>query len=146
MEESGNNETPICNLVQDHLFSILFLLPINSILSFALTCKKFNTLASSDAFWESICRREWGSNCVDALKDSYFSANYGGEYMPWMKLYQRVSQLSSISCLRLTDPIADNLVPCPRASHSLNFVSNCLVLFGGGCEGGQFSEIPMSNF
>ncbi|CAO2840414.1 unnamed protein product [Amaranthus hypochondriacus] len=137
MEQSGNNETPICNLVQDHLFSILFLLPINSILSFALTCKKFNTLASSDAFWESICRREWGSNCVDALKDSYFSANYGGNYMPWMKLYQRVSQLSSVSCLRLTDPVADSLVPCPRASHSLNFVSNCLVLFGGGCEGGR---------
>ncbi|KMS97205.1 hypothetical protein BVRB_7g177570 [Beta vulgaris subsp. vulgaris] len=134
MEESGNNETPICNLIQDHLFSILLLLPINSILSFALTCKKFNSLASSDTLWESICRREWGPTCVDALKSSYFN---GGNYMPWMKLYHQVTQLGSVSCLKLIDPLSHNMLPCPRASHSLNFVSNCLVLFGGGCEGGR---------
>lgn len=29
------------------------------------------------------------------------------------------------------------MVPSPRASHSLNFVSGCLLLFGGGCEGGR---------
>lgn len=143
MEESGQSNNlyekiPIYNLIQDHLFSILLLLPINSILSFAQTCKKFKSLVSSDTLWESICRREWGPTCVDALKSSYFVANYGDvNYMPWMKLYKQVAQLGSVSCLKLSDPVADNLVPCPRASHSLNFVSNCLVLFGGGCEGGR---------
>ncbi|KAL2932854.1 hypothetical protein RDABS01_015973 [Bienertia sinuspersici] len=137
MEQSSNNETPICNLVQDHLLSILLLLPINSIISFALTCKKFNSIASSESLWESICTREWGPTCVDALKSTYLASNYGGNQLPWMKLYQQVAQLSSVSCLKLTSPVADDLIPCPRASHSLNYVSNCLVLFGGGCEGGR---------
>uniref|UniRef100_A0A803M9S7 Uncharacterized protein n=2 Tax=Chenopodium quinoa TaxID=63459 RepID=A0A803M9S7_CHEQI len=57
--------------------------------------------------------------------------------MPWMKLYKQVAQLGSVSCLKLSDPVTHSLSPCPRASHSLNFVSNCLVLFGGGCEGGR---------
>ncbi|KNA10429.1 hypothetical protein SOVF_144470 [Spinacia oleracea] len=143
MGESSNNHhnfdnSPISNLVQDHFFSILLLLPINSILSFAQTCKKFNSLASSDALWEPICRRDWGPTCVDSLKSSCFVANYGEvNYMPWMKVYKQVAQLGSVSCLKLSDPVVHTLVPCPRASHSLNFVSNCLVLFGGGCEGGR---------
>uniref|UniRef100_A0A7C9E8R1 F-box domain-containing protein n=1 Tax=Opuntia streptacantha TaxID=393608 RepID=A0A7C9E8R1_OPUST len=137
MEQSGddNNECPISHLTQDHLFSILLLLPIKSILSFALTCKKFNALVSSDTLWQSICRRDWGPSCVDALKSS-FCADNGGIHVPWMKLYKQVAQLGSVACLKLTDPVDDGPVPCPRASHSLNFVSNCLVLFGGGHEGG----------
>lgn len=45
--------------------------------------------------------------------------------------------MGSVSCLRLT-PVDDDMVaPTPRASHSLSFLSDCLVLFGGGCEGGR---------
>lgn len=138
MEQSGddNDECPISHLAQDHLFSILLLLPVNSILSFALTCKKFNSLASSDTLWQSICRRDWGPSCVDALKSSLCADN-GETHVHWRKLYKEVAQLGSVSCLKLTNPVADGLVPCPRASHSLNFMSNCLVLFGGGYEGGR---------
>lgn len=60
--------------------------------------------------------------------------------IPWLKIYQQVAQLGSVSCLKLSDPVVDELLPCPRASHSLNFVSNCLVLFGGGCEGGRHRD------
>ncbi|GAB4841876.1 hypothetical protein Ancab_011831 [Ancistrocladus abbreviatus] len=130
-----NNGSPITCLAQDHLFSILLLLPINSILSFASTCKKFQSFSSSDTLWESICRRDWGQSCVDAIKSSYAATR---QQLPsWMEFYQRVTQLDSVSCHKLFDPVGDELVPCPRASHSLNFVSNYLVLFGGGSEGGR---------
>lgn len=57
--------------------------------------------------------------------------------VPWMRLYRQVTQLESVSCRNISDPDGDLVLPNPRASHSLNFVSNCLVLFGGGCEGGR---------
>lgn len=57
--------------------------------------------------------------------------------VPWMRLYRQVTQLESLSCRNISDPDGDLVLPKPRASHSLNFVSNCLVLFGGGCEGGR---------
>lgn len=41
--------------------------------------------------------------------------------------------MDSVRCHRLSD--LD--FPSARASHSLNFVSDCLVLFGGGSEGGR---------
>ena len=53
-----------------------------------------------------------------------------------MRLYKQVRQLDSVSCHRLSDPDVGMVLPKARASHSLNFVSDCLVLFGGGCEGG----------
>lgn len=52
-----------------------------------------------------------------------------------MRLYKEVSLLDSLSCHRLSSK--DGIFPRPRASLSLNFVSGCLVLFGGGCEGGR---------
>ncbi|EEF43552.1 F-box/kelch-repeat protein At1g51550 [Ricinus communis] len=119
---------PMINIAQDHLFTILLLLPIDSILSFGMTCKRFTSLTSSDALWESICKRDWGPTSVDALKNQHF---------PWMRLYKQVSLLDTISCHKLSDPDTDSLLPSPRASHSLNFISDCLVLFGGGCEGGR---------
>ncbi|XP_059644754.1 F-box/kelch-repeat protein At1g51550 [Cornus florida] len=132
---SHSGSSPITHMTQDHLFSILLLLPIDSILSFSMTCKKFRTLSYSDTFWESICRRDWGNPSVDALKSSPHTKQL--LQFPWNKLYQQVYQLDSVSCHRLSDSDAEEVFPRPRASHSLNFVSGCLVLFGGGCEGGR---------
>jgi hypothetical protein len=138
---SCSNGSPITSITQDHLFTILLLLPIDSILSFAITCKRFRALASSDALWESICRRDWGPNTVDALNSS--NLHFQHHQLPWMRLYKQVSQLDSLSIHNLTYPDTELALPCPRASHSLNFVSDHLVLFGGGCEGGQcFSSYP----
>ncbi|KAA8541535.1 hypothetical protein F0562_022687 [Nyssa sinensis] len=140
MAESSSNTTnsgssPIFHIAQDHLFSILLLLPIDSVLSFAMTCRRFRTLAYSDTLWESICRRVWGHASVDALKSSADTTH--NHQLPWKKLYQQVYHLDSVSCYRLSNPDGDEVFPSPRASHSLNFVSGCLVLFGGGCEGGR---------
>lgn len=128
---SYNNGSPILNLAQDHLFTILLLLPTDSILSFAMTCKRFRSLTSSDTLWESICRRDWGPTAADALKSSSHH-----QLLTWMGLYKQVSQLDHVCCHKLSDPGGELVFPSPRASHSLNFVSDCLVLFGGGCEGG----------
>ena len=138
-EETSTSESPISNITQDHLFPIFLLLPVESILSLSLTCKRFRALTSSDSLWESICRRDWGSTCVDALKSSN---HYHNQLLPWMTLYKQVSQLKSLSCHKLADPDYGDLdFPSARASHSLNFVSDCLVLFGGGCEGGQLFSL-----
>ncbi|XP_077222397.1 F-box/kelch-repeat protein At1g51550-like isoform X2 [Tasmannia lanceolata] len=125
----------ITHIASDHILSILHLLPIDSILSFAMTCKKFKTLASSDILWESLCRRDWGNPSVDGLLISYPERK-----LSWKKLYQKVSQICSISCFRLSGK--DGIFPRPRASHSLNFISGCLVLFGGGCEGDKDWTLP----
>ncbi|KAM1274607.1 hypothetical protein ACFX1Q_025403 [Malus domestica] len=127
------NGSPISNIAQDHLLTILLLLPVDSILCFAMTCKKFRALAASDSLWESICRRDWGPKTVEALKAS----NFGHQQLPWMRLYKQVSRVDSVYCHKFSDPDGELGFPSPRASHSLNFVSGCLVLFGGGCEGGR---------
>ncbi|CAK7323747.1 unnamed protein product [Dovyalis caffra] len=132
---SSSALSPIVKLAQDHLFTILLLLPVDSLISFAMTCKRFRSLTSCDTLWESICRREWGSTSVDALKSSIKTSN--NQQLPWMRIYKQVSQLDSVSCHKLSDPDGELMLPTPRASHSLNFVSDCLVLFGGGSEGGQ---------
>lgn len=130
---SGSSIT-ISNIAQDHLFTILLFLPVDAILSLSMTCRRLRTLTCSDTVWESVCRRDWGSRCVDALKSSI--KNH--PQYPWMGLYKQVSLLDSVYCHRLCDPLSQLDFPTPRASHSLNFVSDCLVLFGGGCEGGLF--------
>ncbi|XP_031281306.1 F-box/kelch-repeat protein At1g51550 [Pistacia vera] len=127
---NNKNGSPLVNLAQDHLFSILLRLPIESILSFAMSCKRFRSLTSSDFLWESLCKRDWGESSVNAFKSSC-------PIVPWMWLYKQGSHLECVSCHKLSDPDVDLALPNPRASHSLNFVSNCLVLFGGGCEGGR---------
>ncbi|EPS74040.1 hypothetical protein M569_00714, partial [Genlisea aurea] len=125
----------ITNIPQDHIFSILLLLPTESILCFAMTCKKSRSLAYSDALWESICRRDWGQEPVDALRASSSNPRHL-QQLPWMKLYLQVRRLDSVFCRRLLSE-EDEILPNPRASHSLNLVSGFFVLFGGGCEGGQ---------
>ncbi|KAH8501897.1 hypothetical protein Peur_043750 [Populus x canadensis] len=131
----SSSASPIVKLADDHLFTIMLLLPVDSLISFAMTCKRFRSLTTSDTLWESICRREWGSTSVDAFKSSINTNN--NQQLPWMRLYKQVSQLDSFSCHKLPDPDSDLMLPTPRASHSLNFVSDCLVLFGGGREGGR---------
>ncbi|OAY54505.1 F-box/kelch-repeat protein At1g51550 [Manihot esculenta] len=129
---SLSSSSPITNMDTDHLFTILLRLPIDSVISFSMTCKRFRSLTSSDSLWESICRRDWGPTSVDALKSSV-----NNQHLPWMRLYKQVSQLDSICCHKLCNPDPESVLPSARASHSLNFVSDCLVLFGGGCEGGR---------
>ena len=131
---NDNTETssPIVNLAKDHIFTILLLLPVDSILSFSMTCKILRSLTSSDSLWKSICRREWGRTALDALEASYSNQ----QYLPWKKLFKQVYELDCVCCHKLSDPDGDLVVPNPRASHSLNFVSDCLVVYGGGCEGG----------
>lgn len=141
---NNGSTSPLANLAQDHLFSILLRLPVDSILSFAMTCKRFRSLASSDTLWESICRRDWGHKQVDAFKYSCNQYQMMMTTVPWMRLYRQVTQLESVSCRNISDADGDLVLPNPRASHSLNFVSNCLVLFGGGCEGGQFKKSVFS--
>ncbi|CAI9114568.1 OLC1v1015318C1 [Oldenlandia corymbosa var. corymbosa] len=119
----------ICRLPEDQLLSILLHLPVDSILCFGITCKKLRSLITqSDALWESICRRDWGASFVDVL------INTTNTNIQWKKLYQQVYRLDSVYC---HGSLLDKDVPSPRASHSLNFVSGFLVLFGGGCEGGR---------
>ncbi|KAL3632156.1 hypothetical protein CASFOL_025140 [Castilleja foliolosa] len=129
----GSSSSPVTRIPEDHLFSILLLLPIESILCFAATCKKSKSLAYSDSLWESICRRDWGQIPVDALKRDCNPL----QLFPWRRLYQQLYQLDSVYCHKLNSPDGDLILPTPRASHSLNLVSGCLVLFGGGCEGGR---------
>lgn len=125
MADALVSSSAIARLAQDQLFSILLLLPIQSILCFATTCKRLNHLAYSDALWESVYRRDWGHPPADAAQ------------LPWKNMYRQVYQLDTVNCHRLLLG-SDDEWPCPRprASHSLNFVSGYLVLFGGGCEGG----------
>ncbi|KAI4330045.1 hypothetical protein MLD38_028357 [Melastoma candidum] len=143
---SSSSSSPMSNLSHDHLLTFLLLLPADSILSFSSTCKKFRAFACSDALWESVCRREWGSPFVDAIKSSFSSSSSergdgggGRGRFSWLRAYEQVSRLDSIRCRSLWDYVGGEAtaVPSPRASHSLNFVSDCLVLFGGGCEGGR---------
>lgn len=73
---------------------------------------------------------------MDSLKSSSSSAR-AGLLLPWMRLFQRVYKLVSVHCHRISDLDEESSLPLPRASHSLHFVSDYLVLFGGGREGGE---------
>ncbi|MQL70249.1 hypothetical protein Taro_002567, partial [Colocasia esculenta] len=131
---SSHDRSDITQMNHEQIISILQLLPIESVLSFSMTCRKLRSLASSDSLWEAICRREWGKGPVDALL-----ASLERRGLSWKRLYQQVVQLSSLSCTRLYSK--DGIFPMPRASHTLNFVSDCLVLQGGGCDSGLRASI-----
>lgn len=129
-ETSSSSRSSITNIAHDHIFSILQFLPTDSILSFSMTCKRFKAIASSDILWEIICRRDLGNSSVEG-----FLASSTDRRFSWKKLYQQVFNLGSVSCLRLSSQ--DGIFPRPRASHSLNFISECLVVFGGGYDEGK---------
>ncbi|ERN12458.1 F-box/kelch-repeat protein At1g51550 [Amborella trichopoda] len=120
----------ISSINSDLLQSILQLLPLPSLLSFSMTCKSFNSIASSDSLWEQICIKDWGNHSFEALLSSSLSTMKPN----WKNLYKKVRQLSSLQIHRLNQ---DHVCPPPRASHTLNLISDSLVLFGGGCEGGR---------
>ncbi|KAL5974138.1 hypothetical protein ACLOJK_030801 [Asimina triloba] len=128
-----SNRASMAHLAHDHIITILHLLPMESIICFSMTCRRFKSIASSDVLWEGICRRDWGNSYVDGL----LAARDKG--LPWKNIYQQVYQLGFVSCIKLRGQ--DGIFPRPRASHSFNFISNCLVLFGGGCEGGWFHTL-----
>lgn len=137
--------SPITHLAEDHLLAILLLLPVDSVLSFAMTCRRFRALTYSDTLWESLFRRDWGPKSVDYVKSSNHHHLYNHHHqLPWMRLYKQVSQ-PDFSCHKLSEPDGELVLPNPRASHSLNFVSDCLVLYGGGCEGGLSVYLKISS-
>lgn len=145
-------------LDSEQMMNISELLPLQSLLALGMTCRRFRDICYSDRLWESICRREWGNLAVDAmfrcsasLSTSSSSSSssssstslsscegerrkFGG--WSWKRVYEQAQQMKCLSCMRLTPKGA---APHPRASHSLNFISDSLVLFGGGCEGGAIS-------
>ncbi|XP_074592017.1 LOW QUALITY PROTEIN: F-box/kelch-repeat protein At1g51550-like [Curcuma longa] len=128
---SSSSPPGLARIGSDHIISVLLLVPVESVLSFSMTCRRFRSLASSDSLWVPICRREWGG--VDALIASFSPQER--LRLSWKRLYAQVSRLSSLSCRRLSCKSGD--FPTPRASHSLAVVSDWLVLFGGGAEGGR---------
>jgi hypothetical protein len=121
-------------LDHDHITSVLLLLPFDSILPFAQTCKKFKSLALSESLWELVCRRDWGNGTIDSFLAT-LSEGERSEFS-YRKLYEKVFMVGSLSCRRLV--CKGGAYPKQRASHSLNLVSDWLVLFGGGCEGGRY--------
>ncbi|KAJ3693459.1 hypothetical protein LUZ60_008939 [Juncus effusus] len=121
------------HLDHDHIISILLLLPHDSILSFSLTCKKLKSLAFSDSLWELVCKRDWGHKAIEAFMATLSDKEREG--LRYRKLYQKICTVNSLSCKRLS--CKGVAFPKPRASHSLNLVSDWLILFGGGCEGGR---------
>lgn len=129
--------SPITNIPQDYIFTIILLLPIDAILSLSMTCKRFKALTSSETLWKSLCKRDLSSTCVDSLVKSCNTSNHHVHQFSWMKLYKKIYQMDSVCCHKLSYPHGDLNFPKARASHSLNFVSDCLVLFGGGCDGGR---------
>ncbi|KAK9066132.1 hypothetical protein SSX86_013453 [Deinandra increscens subsp. villosa] len=127
----------ITDISHDHLLSILLLLPLQSILSFAMTSKKTITLTRSHTLWKSVCARDWGHSAVESIIRSSSSSSSSSPPPDWNRLYQRLRNLDRVSCFNLLTGTGTGHTPTPRASHSLNFFSGCLLLFGGGCDGGR---------
>jgi hypothetical protein len=136
MDDAGSSSPPpIAQLGYDQVLSVLCLLPADAVLSFSATCRVFRAWASSDALWEALCRRDWGARAAAALAERRRVERRGA---PWRRVYAEVARLSALSARRVPVKGAS---PRPRASHSLNLVAGWLVLFGGGCEGGNNSYI-----
>eukprot|EP01018_Ginkgo_biloba_P026708 Gb_33492 [translate_table: standard] len=128
LKETRTEKCWIGMLGGDQVLGILQYLPVKSILAFGMTCRRFYELTASDGLWALICRREWGSRAVEAW------LSVGDQKVGWKRLYQQMRVLGSVFCRPLTQ---GEVVPAARASHSLNVVSDTLILFGGGCEGGR---------
>ena len=129
---------PLAHLGYDQVLSILRLLPAEAVLSFAATCRAFRDWASTDVLWEALCRRDWGARAADAAAAVLAERRCG---LPWRRLYAQVTRLGALCARRLR---VKGLSPRPRASHSFNLVAGWLVVFGGGCEGGNCTRITSS--
>ncbi|KAJ6813820.1 F-box/kelch-repeat protein-like [Iris pallida] len=88
-----------------------------------MACSTSSTMWPSTPIWKGT-KRDFSMASI---------SSQGRREISWMRLYREVSHLGSLFCHRLSSK--DGIIPRPSASLSLNFVSGCLVLFGGGCEG-----------
>jgi hypothetical protein len=131
---------PVAHLGYDQVLSILRLLPAEAVVSFAATCRAFRDWASTDVLWEALCRRDWGARAAAAAAVALAERRCR---LPWRRLYAEVARLDALSARRLR---VKGLSPRPRASHSLNLVAGWLVVFGGGCEGGNCARITSSAY
>lgn len=122
---------PVEHLGYDQVLSILRRLPAEAVLSFAATCRAFRAWASSDVLWEALFRRDCGGRAAAALAERRRDR-------PWRRVYADVARLGALSARRLR---VKGVSPRPRASHSLNLVAGWLVVFGGGCEGGNCTRV-----
>lgn len=134
-DDNSNSDNKIVRLIpEEHLVSILLMLPIESIMWFGMSCKRLKWLVSeSQPLWESLCRRDWAY----ATSSSWRSCDW-----KWRQLYQRIRNLDSLSCTLLSPPPPHPTFPLPRASLSLSFLSGSLLLFGGGSDGGHSFFYP----
>ncbi|CAM6084445.1 unnamed protein product [Calypogeia fissa] len=133
MEELGRevakvDESGIGLLGSDQLLAILQHLPMQALISFGMTCKRYREMADTDALWALICKREWGSRAVAAWPSA------GRHKMSWKRLYRQMLLLNAAAWHRVQH---GGNVPAPRASHSMNVVNGIITVFGGGCDGGR---------
>jgi F-box-like len=98
-------------LDHDHITSVLLLLPFDSILSFAQTCKKFKSLALSESLWKLVCRRDWGNGMIDSFLETLLERER--RELSFRKLYEKVSMVGSLSSTRLV--CKSGALPMPRA-------------------------------
>lgn len=131
-EGNGHNpnsaECSLAFLGLDQILVILQFLPVQSLIAFGLTCKRFKEIAEGDSLWAFICVREWGSRAVHSWP------KHGKERGGWKWVYRQMLMLKAGSWRKVEQ---GGVSPAPRASHSLCTVAGNLIVFGGGCQGGR---------
>jgi len=125
---SSSAQCGISSLSFDQIVTILQFLPVQSIIAFGLTCKRFLDITEGDDLWAFICTREWGSRAVQAWP------MLGKDKKRWKRVYRQMLMLKAGSWRKVDQ---GDVLPAPRASHSLNTVAGRVSVFGGGCQGGR---------
>lgn len=125
---SSSAQCGITSLSLDQIVTILQFLPVQSIVAFGLTCKRYWEIAEGDELWAFICVREWGSRAVQAWP------MLGKDKKRWKRVYRQMLMLKAGSWRKVDQ---GPVIPAPRASHSLNTVAGMVTVFGGGCQGGR---------
>ncbi|KAL4279872.1 hypothetical protein GQ457_03G009370 [Hibiscus cannabinus] len=113
--DNFNNGSSIASLASSRLFTILLLLPIDSILSFVMACDKSMHLASLDNLWESVCRKGRGNTDVGALKSSFHVDEQQHRLLPWINFYKHVFGLARF--VVTTSPTQILIWSCPLLEH-----------------------------
>ncbi|KAL3699520.1 hypothetical protein R1sor_017542 [Riccia sorocarpa] len=127
-EEPEDGEHGIGLLGADQILTIIQHLPIQSIIAFGMTCKRYKAISETDALWVHVCKREWGSRAVDAWPTS------GRQKVGWKGLYRQMLLLGAAAWQRMQQ---GPVFPTPRASHTMNVVKGKVTIFGGGSDGGR---------
>lgn len=125
---SSSSQCGIYSLSLDQIVTILQFLPVQSIIAFGLTCKRFGDIAEGNDLWAFICTREWGSRAVQTWP------MLGKDKNRWKRVYRQMLMPKAGSWRKVDQ---GDVVPAPRASHSLNTVAGKVTVFGGGCQGGR---------